>query len=294
MMWLVRLALRRPISVAVMALLMLVLGTLSFFLMNIDIFPTIDIPVAIVVWSSPGRCRPKDMERRVVLITERAFSTTVNGISRLESQSISGHRPHSQGVLRAGDRHRERDRADHRACRTRSRASCHRASHPRRRSSSTRVERPGRADQRWLQRTSLGVADLRLRAGTSSACGCSRSPVSRRLLPWAACNRSGDGEYRSDRVSTPTTSQPHDVGTSLADLERDHSVRHRAHGPLRIQRRHQHEPDERLPSSISLPVKIVNGAPVLLGDVAIGHAILISPQHQRRAASTDSRRRTSW
>ncbi|MGD0118173.1 MAG: efflux RND transporter permease subunit, partial [Candidatus Binatus sp.] len=54
MMWLVRLALRRPISVVVMALLMLVLGTLSFFLMNIDIFPAINVPVVMVVWSYPG------------------------------------------------------------------------------------------------------------------------------------------------------------------------------------------------------------------------------------------------
>jgi multidrug efflux pump subunit AcrB len=54
MMWIVRLALRRPISVAVMALLMLVLGTLSFFLMNIDIFPAINVPVVMVVWNYPG------------------------------------------------------------------------------------------------------------------------------------------------------------------------------------------------------------------------------------------------
>ena len=65
MMWIVRLALRRPISVAVMALLMLVLGTLSFFLMNIDIFPAINVPVVMVVWSYPGM-DATDMERRMV------------------------------------------------------------------------------------------------------------------------------------------------------------------------------------------------------------------------------------
>ncbi len=43
MMWIVRLALRRPLSVAVMALLMLVLGSLCFALMNVDIFPAIDL-----------------------------------------------------------------------------------------------------------------------------------------------------------------------------------------------------------------------------------------------------------
>ena len=88
-MWIVRLALRRPYTVAVMSLLILVLGTLSLSRMIVDIFPVIDIPVVIVVWNFPGLA-PEDMERRVVLIAERAYSTTVNGIQRIESQSIPG------------------------------------------------------------------------------------------------------------------------------------------------------------------------------------------------------------
>ena len=89
MMWLVRLALRRPLSVAVMALLMLVLGTLSFAYMNIDIFPAINLPVVMMVWNYPG-LSPFDMERRMVTISERALSTTVNAIEHLESESIQG------------------------------------------------------------------------------------------------------------------------------------------------------------------------------------------------------------
>jgi multidrug efflux pump subunit AcrB len=88
-MWIVRLALRRPYTVAVSALLILVLGVLSLTRMIVDIFPIIDIPVVVVAWSYPG-LSPEDMERRVVLISERAYSTTVNGISRIESQSIPG------------------------------------------------------------------------------------------------------------------------------------------------------------------------------------------------------------
>ena len=88
-MWIVRLALRRPYTIAVMALLLLVLGTLSLTRMIVDIFPAIDIPVVVVVWNYPG-LSPEDMERRVVLISERAYSTTVNGIQRIESQSIPG------------------------------------------------------------------------------------------------------------------------------------------------------------------------------------------------------------
>src|SRR3984957_18310487 len=89
MMWLVRLALRRPLSVAVMALLMLVLGALSFALMNVDIFPAINIPVVMVVWSYPG-LSAIDRERRMVIISERAYSTTVDGIEHIESESLTG------------------------------------------------------------------------------------------------------------------------------------------------------------------------------------------------------------
>jgi len=88
-MWIVRWALRRPYSVAVMVLLLIVLGALSASRMIVDIFPAIDIPVVVVVWNYPG-LSPEDMERRVVLISERAYSTTVNGIQRIESQSIPG------------------------------------------------------------------------------------------------------------------------------------------------------------------------------------------------------------
>ena len=88
-MWIVRLALRRPFTVAVLAIAMLLFGVMATSRMRKDIFPTGNIPVVIVVWSYPG-LTAEDMERRVVLITERALSTTVNGISRIESQSISG------------------------------------------------------------------------------------------------------------------------------------------------------------------------------------------------------------
>src|SRR5258708_10709766 len=89
MMWIVRLALRRPLSVAVMAMLMLVMGVLSFTMMNVDIFPAINLPVVMVVWSYPG-LNAVDMERRLVIISERAYSTTVDGIEHIESESILG------------------------------------------------------------------------------------------------------------------------------------------------------------------------------------------------------------
>jgi multidrug efflux pump subunit AcrB len=88
-MWIVRLALRRPYTVAVFSTLILLFGVLTAARINVDIFPAIDIPVVIVVWNYPG-LSAEDMERRVVLISERAYSTTVDGISHIESQSIAG------------------------------------------------------------------------------------------------------------------------------------------------------------------------------------------------------------
>ncbi len=57
--------------------------------MPVDIFPSIDIPVVIVVWNYPGMSA-EDMERRVTFISERSMSTSVGGISRIDSQSIDG------------------------------------------------------------------------------------------------------------------------------------------------------------------------------------------------------------
>jgi multidrug efflux pump subunit AcrB len=88
-MWIVRLALRRPYTVAVFCFVILLLGGLCATRMQKDIFPAIDIPVVIVVWNYPG-LSAEDMERRVVIISERAYSTTVNGVSRIESESIDG------------------------------------------------------------------------------------------------------------------------------------------------------------------------------------------------------------
>src|ERR1700742_1463371 len=89
MIGLVRMSLRRPYTSAITAILVVLLGALSITRMIVDIFPVIDIPVVLVVWNYPG-LTTEDMERRVVFISERAYSTTVNGIARIESQSIPG------------------------------------------------------------------------------------------------------------------------------------------------------------------------------------------------------------
>ncbi len=88
-MWIVQLALRRPVTIAVMAALMLLLGIVSLGTMNFDIFPAIDVPVVDLVWNYPG-LSAEEMEQRVVNISERASSTTVNGVDHIESTSLNG------------------------------------------------------------------------------------------------------------------------------------------------------------------------------------------------------------
>ena len=89
MMELVRMALRRPYSVAVLSLLILLLGLLAVSRMVVDFFPKIDIPIVFVGWNYQG-LSAEEMERRVVIVSERAYSTTVNGIERIESNCIPG------------------------------------------------------------------------------------------------------------------------------------------------------------------------------------------------------------
>jgi multidrug efflux pump subunit AcrB len=88
-MWIVRLALRRPYTFVVMALLIAVLGIGAIVTMTVDIFPAINIPVVTVIWNYSG-LSPTEMQNRIVTVTERAFTTTVNGIEHLESVSLRG------------------------------------------------------------------------------------------------------------------------------------------------------------------------------------------------------------
>jgi CzcA family heavy metal efflux pump len=88
-MWIVQLALRRPYTFVVAALALLLLGVVTISRMPTDIFPVIDIPVVSVIWSFTG-VSPEEMEKRIVTVSERAFTTTVNDIEHIESQSMQG------------------------------------------------------------------------------------------------------------------------------------------------------------------------------------------------------------
>ncbi len=88
-MWIVRLALRRPYTFVVFALLILILGVYSILSMPTDIFPDIDIPVVTVVWHYTG-LSAEEMANRIVSPSERGMTTTVNDVEHIESQSLDG------------------------------------------------------------------------------------------------------------------------------------------------------------------------------------------------------------
>jgi len=88
-MWIVRLALQRPYTFVVLAILILIMGALAIVRTPTDIFPNINIPVVSIIWSYNGLV-PEDMADRIVSITERALTTTVDNIEHIESQSLYG------------------------------------------------------------------------------------------------------------------------------------------------------------------------------------------------------------
>ena len=88
-MWIVRLALRRPYTFVVMSILIVIMGALAIVRTPTDIFPNINIPVVSIIWNYNGLV-PDDMADRIVSVTERALTTTVDNIEHIESQSLNG------------------------------------------------------------------------------------------------------------------------------------------------------------------------------------------------------------
>ena len=88
-MWIVALALRRPYTFVVMALVIIILTPITILRTPTDIFPEINIPVVSVVWFYTGMS-PQNMADRIVGNSERGITTTVNNIEHMESQSVYG------------------------------------------------------------------------------------------------------------------------------------------------------------------------------------------------------------
>jgi multidrug efflux pump subunit AcrB len=85
-MWIVRLALRRPYTFVVMAVLIAILGGAAIYTMPVDIFPYIDIPIVSIVFQYNG-LTPEEMETRIVTSLERNLTSNVSDIEHIESQS---------------------------------------------------------------------------------------------------------------------------------------------------------------------------------------------------------------
>src|SRR3569833_3234860 len=88
-MWIVQLAMQRPYTFIVMALIILLLTPLVILRTSVDIFLDINIPVFSFVWNYTGMA-PQEMADRIVSNSERGISTTVNDIEHIESTSLSG------------------------------------------------------------------------------------------------------------------------------------------------------------------------------------------------------------
>src|SRR6267143_2575469 len=88
-MWIVRLALRRPYTFVVVSILIVIMGALAIVRTATDIFPNINIPVVSIIWTFNGLV-PEDMSDRIVSVTERTLTTTVDNIEHIESQSLFG------------------------------------------------------------------------------------------------------------------------------------------------------------------------------------------------------------
>src|SRR5580704_14868953 len=88
-MWIVTIALKRPYTFIVLALLILIISPLVILRTPIDIFPNINIPVVSVLWSYGG-LSAEEMEQRITTGYERILTTVVNDIDHIESQTVTG------------------------------------------------------------------------------------------------------------------------------------------------------------------------------------------------------------
>src|SRR5215467_8394028 len=88
-MWIVKLALARPYTFIVMAMVIILLTPVALQRTPVDIFPEINIPVVAMVWSYGG-LEPQEIEQRITGNVERGITTLVNDVEHIESQSLNG------------------------------------------------------------------------------------------------------------------------------------------------------------------------------------------------------------
>ena len=195
----VKLALKRPYTFVVMAILILIFGGVAALQTPTDIFPNIGIPVISVVWSYTG-LPPDDMAGRIISPYERALSTTVNDIEHIESQSLPRLR-RRQNLFPAERQHQRRagaghgDLADHPEATA---AGRHPADH-------SRLQRLERADHPAcaVERHALAGRALRSRAELHPARSSPPSPGAQLPYPYGGADAPGADRSRPERAARP-------------------------------------------------------------------------------------------
>ena len=218
------------------------------------------------------------MEKRVVLYSERGLSSVVDGIQRIESAVDSGHGSR-EDLFPARHRHRQRDCADRVV--VVDVAAPHAARHPAALHHSVeRVERACRADHDD-ERDDGRREDLPTTGRTFCACGCSRFPGFRRRRRTAerrARSRSTSIRRSSSARACPRRTSSNAVNNSNVFIPA---------GTARIGDREYNVAMNSSPSALSefenIPIKVVNGAPITIGDVAtVADGFRRSDEHRAR------------
>src|ERR1700736_1918459 len=88
-MWIVKVALQRPYTFIMLAVLIVLMGTYAILNTATDIFPNIKIPIAAVIWLYKG-ILPEEIANPIMLFSERAAQPPVNDVEHSESQSVNG------------------------------------------------------------------------------------------------------------------------------------------------------------------------------------------------------------
>ena len=104
-MWIVRVALNRPYTFIVLALLILIISPIVILRTPTDIFPNIDIPVIAVSWKYTG-LNPEEMEGRVTTVYERVLTTLVDNVQHIESMTINRRETDPSNLFPTGRQHR--------------------------------------------------------------------------------------------------------------------------------------------------------------------------------------------
>ncbi len=264
-MWIVRLALKRPYTFVVMAVLIAILGTFAIITMPVDIFPYIDIPVVSIVWGYGG-LSPQEMEGRMVTIFERSLTTTVNDIEHMESQSYSG-----VSVTRVYFQ----PNAKVEVALSQITAICQ---------TLLRILPPGTTPPNILKYDASSVPILQLGLESKTLSEQEIFDLRPELhpyptghhqgasvpLPYGGKFRPGNGRPESRALYAKGLS-PVDVPTRLAIAESDAARRRRPRSATSITRSRLNSSPRVLDEMNSMPIKVVNGATVYVGDVAQVH-----------------------